>query len=863
VGLEEVSHNQVTQSEMTEIKTSMSVMLADISNSVRTRRQIELKGNREEKLRYHALELVERIRLCFCSAGLPREEDLTSGEYSRLLLQWNILYLKNRAEEVAKYLSCNIFSYITGQTPLPEIDLPFKWNKHCLGPHGYRKRIRQIRLMSDFDSKKWTYAQAFLYLKKGTPIVDESFVIKNLRKHRDTLSKERIVPNIVFVPKTNETFMIRRIFKERVQRIVSLLVPRVSFETKFWEPSTKASFESNRQEGGQANDIHFTQIGDYEMVDLGSKSVQVPLIQPSFGSYEEEMLCTAVPICEPFKVRVITKGPGRATYALKGLQLALWKGLKTIRQFELVGRPVVWTDLPPLQPGEKYHSGDFSAATDNLARFCSRVVGRELALQLDLPEDLIVDSLVNNVVNYGRWERKDGYLKPFVQKNGQLMGSVLSFIVLNIVNAALLWIVKNPNGDEPFESMTFKVNGDDSIEAMNEDEVARWYELSDCLGLVPSVGKTYTSDRFAVINSELFLRNEFGICSSIPFVNGDFLQSAQGKGGQQRSVTELWSVQKAFLRGFDGQFAEMSQLFFDSHMSLLEKARCTNWTLPQAVGGLGLRSDHPTQISDGNRDRAFACISGWKPFDEKSKSSKKEWIVSKEQFRRIAEGVVGPRPPHLKKMVETGYERKILGGLSSLYVEAQNGVLCREEKDLRLTVREHVPRRYRNKDIYSWTDLLKEKSTVEVLVKLWLTRWQFNDCSDTIFEEPQGKLGYNEAFTMKETHQEGSHMIIDFEESESDILDIIRWTAFVEPSASEKIRVDLKVSDVDRFLEKELVGYSYEDDDQRSVSPRIQVQGESVFQGEYRKWIWLLHATTELLRGKPLEDDDLWMDFAW
>jgi len=741
LGLEEVSHNQVTQSEMTEIKTSMSVMLADIANSVRTRNAIELKGNREEKLRYHALKLVERIRLCFCSAGQPLKDDLGLDQYSLLLLQWNILYLKNRAEEVAKYLSCNIFSYITGQTDLPEIDLPFGWNRHGLGPSPWRLRIRKIRMMSDFDSKKFTYAQAFLYLKKGTPIVDESFIIRNLRKHRDILSKERIVPNVVHIPKTNEVFMIRRLFKERVSKIVSLLVPRVSFETKFWEPSSKASFASNRKQGGQAHDINFSQIGEYEFRDLGSKSVHIPILRPKFETLEQELCCTAVPICEPFKVRVITKGPGKTTYALKGLQLALWKGLKTIPQFELIGRPVEWTDLPPLQPGEKYHSGDFSAATDNLARFCSRVVGEELALQLDLPKDLIVDSLINNVINYGKWKDKDDYLKPFVQKNGQLMGSVLSFIVLNIVNAALLWIVKDPQMEFPFETMTFKVNGDDSVEAMNEVEVARWYELSECLGLVPSVGKTYTSERFAVINSKLFLRDEHGVCHENFYVNGDFLQSTMGKGGQQRAVTDLWSVQKAFEKGFEDSLEDMSQLFFDSHMELLlRKSASANWFLPQAVGGLALRTTRPFEISQGNRDRAFACLSGWNGFIKKLKDSR-PWVVPKLHFRRLAEAIVGTRSSRLTKLVEPGYERKVQAGLSSLYVEAQNGVLCREETDGEVSIRESIPKRYRNRKVHEWLDLLKEKSTVEVLIKSWLTRWQFDGCSDAIFEEPEGPLG--------------------------------------------------------------------------------------------------------------------------
>ena len=240
------------------------------------------------------------------------------------------------------------------------------------------------------------------------------------------------------------------------------------FPRNFWEPSPNASYNTPRSKGGQAREIEFESDESIKSYWFDGRVIHLPNLLCKV-SLEREFKCTAVPILEPFKVRVITKGPAQATYALKGLQLALWTMMKSTPIFSLIGRTVCSEDIPVLSPGEKYLSGDFSAATDNLARWCSETVAKELALQFDLPEGLLISSLCDNVIDYGSYSSPE--LQPFKQMNGQLMGSVLSFLVLNIVNAAMLWIVKSPSSrrQESLREQTFRVNGDDSVSASDRD----------------------------------------------------------------------------------------------------------------------------------------------------------------------------------------------------------------------------------------------------------------------------------------------------------------------------------------------------------------------------------------------------------
>jgi hypothetical protein len=696
VGLEEMAG---TPAEIfSRVRTSLISLFNEIKLFPHFRNVIsEDCGYSEDEVGcFKGLQLLERIRLSYSASGCPLKDEPGDREYALLLMQWSVLYVTHRAEKIAKYLSCNAFSYITRQELLDPIELPFGWIRYALGGGSWRSWIRLLRRKWSSGNKEelLTAAQAFLYLKKGTPVVSDHFVKESLIKHRKALSEERVVEQTLSYldPDSGkcEVILLRREMKKRIRGIVDYIRSgrQIRYDEHFWEPSPNASYLKSRSKGGQASDLRWERDEDtLEQKWFEGGLCSYPRITDDLR-IEREFKCRAVPICEPFKVRVITKGPAEATYALKGLQLALWKQMKSKPIFELIGRTVKPDDIPHLHPGESWLSGDFSAATDNLAAWCSRTVAKELAKQFCLPEKLLVDSLCNNLIDYGS---EDENLRPFLQKNGQLMGSVLSFLVLNIVNAALLWLVKCPAGPWNLTEMSFRVNGDDAIAALDVSEKDRWYRVSTALGLIPSVGKTYYSGEFCIINSTCFCKCDEGI-KEVPFLNGDYLQRRQGKGGEERSVLDLAAINHKFLEcGRSEEEKDMLAGFFlECHRDLLESdaAHC-DWFLPKSVGGLGLRrvGDDPVELSGHAHLRAFAVISGWDPVEKELKDRwKDKYCIRKSEVKPMLDAMGFSRRPRLIKYSapEWELERRPICGVSSLIVQSITGRVVRDDCEKRV-----------------------------------------------------------------------------------------------------------------------------------------------------------------------------------
>jgi len=286
--------------------------------------------------------------------------------------------------------------------------------------------------------------------------------------------------------------------------------------------------------------------------------------------------CQASFILEPLKVRAVTAGPVVPYWILKPFQKALWTYLKDHRAFTLVGKPVTEDYLNELFLKDSDHpwapsawdedddrfleSGDYSAATDNLRAHFSRFTWDLLMERGDGPQwvrRIGSKSLVGHTVHY------DPKLKlaPVKQWNGQLMGSILSFPILCIVNAAVcrlayhsrLGLIENfreevnwqPNAlyqskswadlaeeedvethgsfrfqllDQeakeelcrqrrrvPLSKLPIGVNGDDCTMLYNAKERAVWARFAEHIGMEPSVGKCYTAKDWLQINSTGFM----------------------------------------------------------------------------------------------------------------------------------------------------------------------------------------------------------------------------------------------------------------------------------------------------------------------------------------------------------------------
>jgi hypothetical protein len=89
----------------------------------------------------------------------------------------------------------------------------------------------------------------------------------------------------------------------------------------------------------------------------------------------EEPLVEVVGLKEALKIRCISKGPPLTYFVLKPLQKSLWKHLNTMWNFELTGTPIT-EDLINRRFAQfigthRFHSGDYSAATDEIQSWCS------------------------------------------------------------------------------------------------------------------------------------------------------------------------------------------------------------------------------------------------------------------------------------------------------------------------------------------------------------------------------------------------------------------------------------------------------------------------------------------------------------
>lgn len=231
---------------------------------------------------------------------------------------------------------------------------------------------------------------------------------------------------------------------------------------------------------------------------------------------EERPLVETVALPESLKIRVITKGPALTGYVLKSFQTFVHGNLKRHSTFQLIGTPVTEGILDKiigrLKPGEKFLSGDYKDATDGMNWWVSSTIAREIVNVLFQDwgdcqfvqefSDLYVRSLI-----YHEIEDPDHPGEYGLQLNGQLMGSISSFPVLCLANAALCrWAMEK--GEKKFlllKKARLLINGDDCLFPANELTHRLWLSICPWYGMLPSVGKYYYSCNFCNINSTTYL----------------------------------------------------------------------------------------------------------------------------------------------------------------------------------------------------------------------------------------------------------------------------------------------------------------------------------------------------------------------
>jgi hypothetical protein len=348
------------------------------------------------------------------------------------------------------------------------------------------------------------------------------------------------------------------------------------------------------------------------------KVLEAAMVEPPY--------VTAVPLAEALKVRVITKGPEYTNFALKPLQKFMWSVLEQHKVFELVGKPVdEWIVQgamgAALGPNEAYLSGDYSEATNKLAPWVSETIADEIAIVCGLPADLAAlfkRALTQHEFVEPNKNKKIGGVRLLgKQLWGQLMGSVVSFPVLCIANAAMCRWSMELGARKRISLMRapLLINGDDCLLKTTQDGLRYWKLITMFGGLEPSLGKYYFSREFANINSTNYLRRDdvvrawctrpgpgmppgsAGIMRDlwfdpVKFVNLGLLlgmkRSAEDKASVADQKDGLGVRCRELIRDCPDQLKpKVMRVFLAKNTKALHEFKVP-WYVPEAYGGVGL-----------------------------------------------------------------------------------------------------------------------------------------------------------------------------------------------------------------------------------------------------------------------------------
>lgn len=342
---------------------------------------------------------------------------------------------------------------------------------------------------------------------------------------------------------------------------------------------------------------------------------------------------TEVPIVEPvglkesLKVRVISKGPPSIYTVLKPLQKYMWRQVRNSKPGRLVGQPIdKWyvQDVlgAKLKTDEKYLSVDYKDATNKMYKWVSSSLVEIIAKHLHLADDEIMifrRGLVDHMICSEAWLADDhskvevgGKLLP--QTRGQLMGSVVSFPLLCIVNMTILRLTReyDVNRRLKLKDAGIMVNGDDGCLRCTRRGYHFWRGLSSFVGLEPSIGKVYYSSHFLNMNSRTYSRvndlpfEDFHIPGEhelvtvkrqpafqiVPFVNlGLFYGITRSVGDDTNASSPLESVASRARELVQGSPEVIRETvlanYIRYHREELDKLKVP-WYLPEHLGGLGL-----------------------------------------------------------------------------------------------------------------------------------------------------------------------------------------------------------------------------------------------------------------------------------
>jgi hypothetical protein len=409
---------------------------------------------------------------------------------------------------------------------------PAKPDDGSFEPSGHLRSYLQCRLLA-FCRKNTHLWYSWFQAKRCTLPLSEETIKSTYEKHYQTLSKED-----KGCDKTIEAIFADRTFSRLLASTTQQISRNLASGSPFDElgASSSACFEQTRGSGGQLYELRAragidsqmlfgTHLERMEWRPFVHGRVRESNVTMEVRAHEGKDLwetlrtlvarhdvdtpasCTIQAVLEPNKVRVISKGEAIPYYSMRPLQKAMHSAMREMPCFRLIGRPFSATDINDLRQNAKLHwkwfSIDYSAATDGLSWKYSGAIFRCIISQLPKHQfDLAMNVLGPHKLYYPTRNGEKEYRG--VQRNGQLMGSVLSFPILCLANLGVYLLATKELQQGWTDAQRLNhvlINGDDMVysgpESLWEEHVA----IGKRVGLEMSVGKAYVHDTYLNINS--------------------------------------------------------------------------------------------------------------------------------------------------------------------------------------------------------------------------------------------------------------------------------------------------------------------------------------------------------------------------
>jgi hypothetical protein len=580
--------------------------------------------------------------------------------------------------KVAKYKLAAFFSFHT-QQPLPPA--PFKCEDkpgHILS--GSAGRWLTSKLKS--DRNRLSLLASIKQSKKGMPRPDKEEMEKETQEYLKTMitpipdpKPELLVQDwneLDDYPLHVETIMSKDTIIIQLERTVDEIFPpetsEVSNEERYrpFFPSTSANYINNRkglgaigtifeldelpggilaglrtsggaikitsvnEEESITEDPHESFAGQFDFSEL-DRRFKVLWLNMLILARNERNVVDPVALAEALKTRMITKGPPMRMTVLRFIWKAMHSRMRRQGVFRLIGEGVSEKVILDrlgrnLKEDQEYTSGDYRQATNNLCSWISNTVCRRVSKNFklsDLETRLFEESLTGHIFETGE------------QKRGQLMGSITSFPVLCIANAAICrWAMEVAEARViKLSDAALLINGDDCAFRSNKRAYPIWSRLASACGLEESMGKTYHSEKFVEINSTIFERRaepktliyekdgkkveRLTQLYQVGFVNTGLMSgikrsgAAVGLGDLDDPRSTLGNRARELLRYCPESLHEsVMQRFLTNHRTLLDSTRLP-WYIPEWLGGVGLPSGPWGEPSELDRRIARRILFEW------------------------------------------------------------------------------------------------------------------------------------------------------------------------------------------------------------------------------------------------------------